>query len=334
VIEQFREEGERLCLVMERVPGEPLDERLRRGAPMEPGEVQRVLVGVLEILEHLHGLAPPILHRDIKPGNIVVSDERVSLVDFGGVGRFLPWAKAASTVIGTFGYMAPEQLHGEATPASDLFGAGATAAALLAGCEASELPRQGLRIDVAAIPAAKGPLGAVVSRLVEPEPQRRFASAREVLEALARGGVAVATSAPVPPARPRSVVDAAARLHWAWRERIYRGLVGGGAASAIAGAIFIAIRNFGGSGFWREAGRALLGVGVSLFIASRFVRTRRRMQRKLLRLARRREGRLSTLDASVALGIPPEAASELLESLVQFDLARRDPDRDGGYRLR
>ena len=184
-IERFEEDDGRACLVMQRVPGESLDLRLARGAPLEEREVIRVLVGVLEVLEHLHALAPPILHRDIKPANILLSPDRVYLVDFGGVRRFMPWAKGGSTVIGTFGYMAPEQLHGDASPRSDLFSVGATAAALLAGCDASDLPRKGLRIDVAALPAAREPLRGIVQRLVEPEPEARFASATEVLERLA-----------------------------------------------------------------------------------------------------------------------------------------------------
>lgn len=344
---------ERVCLVMERVPGEPLDQRLQRGAPIEEREVRRVLEGVLEVLAFLHSLAPPILHRDIKPANIILSDERVYLVDFGGVRRFMPWAKGGSTVVGTFGYMAPEQLHGEASPASDLFGAGATAAALLAGCDASELPRKGLRIDLDAIPAAREPLRSIVRRLVEPEVAERFRSAREVLDALGRGAALVPAVAGAQRSRslvqalPRdaggmpvlsvagpptpAVADPAALEHWGLRRRIHHGLLLTAGTTAAGGLVLQLLRQFGSAGWLAEAGRALFGIAFLLFVGSRFVPTRARMRRRLLKLAKRQRGRVSIVDASMALDIPPEAARDLLDHLVEIRLARQDPDREGAY---
>ena len=183
------EEDNAAYLVMERVPGESLDKRIERGQPLTQGEVARVLSGVLTILDHLHGLAPPIIHRDVKPGNIVWTPERVYLVDFGGVRRFLPWSTGGSTMVGTFGYMAPEQLHGECSPATDLYSVGATTAALLAGTDASNIPRDGLRFDLSRIPAARPPLREIVARLVEPESSRRFRSASDALAAMSRAGL-------------------------------------------------------------------------------------------------------------------------------------------------
>ena len=62
---------------------------------------------MLEVLRYLHNLKPPVVHRDIKPANIIRADDgTIALVDFGGV-RAAVRDKGGSTVVGTFGYMAP-----------------------------------------------------------------------------------------------------------------------------------------------------------------------------------------------------------------------------------
>lgn len=325
--------GARVYLVMERVPGESLERRIERGAPLELGELRRILVGVLEILAHLHDLAPPIVHRDVKPANIVVGDGRVWLVDFGGVRRFLPWAKAGSTVIGTFGYMAPEQLHGESSPATDLYGLGATAAALLAGCDASELPRRGLRIDLDRIPAARPPLREIVARLTEPDPEDRFSCAAEVLVALAapRGAMPAPVSKHDAAAPGSLATTAASSLparalpsgYWALRRAIRWGLVGLGGVSLLTGVVFEGLRSLPFLGPLGDAAMVCGQLGIALLIAAFFVRTKPTYRRKLLRLAHRRQGRLHVAEVAHRLRLPPDRAQELLEELVEMGVARR-----------
>ena len=196
------DETQSAYLVMERVPGESLDRRLARGQPMTVAEVLAVLRAVLEVLAYLHSLAPPIIHRDLKPGNIMLSEGRVWVVDFGGVRRFFPWAKSGSTMVGTFGYLAPEQLHGDASPATDIYALGATIAALLAGCDAAQLPRDGLRIDLSTIPAMDPALRQVLARMLEPDAQKRVRSAAEAQTALGRIGLYGAASASPPREHP------------------------------------------------------------------------------------------------------------------------------------
>ncbi len=105
-----------------------------------------------------------------------------------------------------------------------------------------------------------------------------------------------------------------------------------GSIISVASGVLLHIARFaGGSGFWREAGRFFIGLGLTMFVGSRFVRTRAKMRRKLLERARKQQGRISVVDASLHLNIPPEAARDLLENLVEIDLARRDPDREGSY---
>ena len=104
---------------------------------------------VLDILVYLHGRSPPVIHRDLKPANILrAPDGTVSLVDFGGVTGALR-EEGGSTVVGTYGYMAPEQLHGAAGPATDLVRAlGATIVSLAGGVEPEKVARKGLRMDL------------------------------------------------------------------------------------------------------------------------------------------------------------------------------------------
>jgi hypothetical protein len=115
-----------------------------------------MLEDVADALRYLHAQSPGIVHRDIKPGNIIRRrDGSYAIVDFGSVRDRLRPA-GGSTVVGTFGYMAPEQFQGRASPKSDVYGAAATALAMLTGEEPEDLPHQGLGIDVArAAPATR-----------------------------------------------------------------------------------------------------------------------------------------------------------------------------------
>jgi hypothetical protein len=186
-IEHFEERGE-LFLVMEKVEGETLAARRKRGAVLDQEQVQRFLRETGECLRYLHGHAPPIVHRDIKPGNVILRpDGSYCLVDFGSVrDRLKP--EGGSTVVGTFGFMAPEQFQGRAAPASDVYAVAATALSLLTGSEPEDLPHKGLAIDVES--ALRGHadrrLIAALRAMLEPDPDRRETS---VASALARQGL-------------------------------------------------------------------------------------------------------------------------------------------------
>ncbi|HXN33744.1 MAG TPA: serine/threonine-protein kinase, partial [Polyangiaceae bacterium] len=172
-IDHFEEDGA-LYLVMEKIEGESLGSYRKRGGVLAEDEVLRLLRDASEVLDYLHGRAPPVIHRDLKPGNVIRRpDGSFAFVDFGAVRDKLR-PKGGSTVVGTFGYMAPEQVQGRALPASDVYAIGATAIAMLSGCEPEELPHRGLGIDVGAALRGRDPrLVRVLERMLEPDPDRR-----------------------------------------------------------------------------------------------------------------------------------------------------------------
>lgn len=196
-------------LVQGLAPGKDLEQRLLAGERFSEGQVRSIAAQVLDILQYLAGRRPQVVHRDVKPSNLILDDhgEVVRLVDFGSVqaaGRAAD-PTGGSTVAGTFGYMAPEQLHGGATVRSDLYGLGMTVIHLLTGAPPDELPRQRLRPDFrAALPGLSEPLARWLDRMIEPIPDDRFAGPAQALHALQ-----APTSAP---AARQAVQAKAARL--------------------------------------------------------------------------------------------------------------------------
>lgn len=203
-IEHF-EEGGALYLVMEKIEGESLAARRRRGAGLDQQQVVRFLREAAECLRYLHGQAPPVVHRDIKPGNVILRpDGSFCLVDFGSVrDRLKP--EGGSTVVGTFGYMAPEQFQGRASRGSDVYAVAATALSLLSGSEPEDLPHKGLAIDVEA--ALRGQVDrrliTALHSMLEPDPDQR---ANSVEGALRQAGLWSA-----PPEAAESTAQAAKR---------------------------------------------------------------------------------------------------------------------------
>ncbi|HTL38647.1 MAG TPA: serine/threonine-protein kinase [Kofleriaceae bacterium] len=174
-------------LVMQRAPGENLRDFVKRRRLSET-ELRDILVRCLEILDYLHTRTPPIVHRDIKPSNIVRAPTtgHCSLVDFGGVLDSIR-EKGGSTMVGTFGYMAPEQLHGKAVPATDLYALGATIVSLAGGIEPEDVPRKGLKMDLKAhLPGMDPVLREVLVEMTDPDPDKRPQRARDVVALLAK----------------------------------------------------------------------------------------------------------------------------------------------------
>nr|BBH93771.1 hypothetical protein KTA_19700 [Thermogemmatispora argillosa] len=139
------QEGSHYFMVQEYVAGENLEERLNRlGKPLPEGEVLTYASDILLVLEYLASRKPPIVHRDVKPANIVISDNdgRAHLVDFGIARPDLApgAARKQTTALGTPGYAPPEQYQGKADPRSDLYALAATMHHLLTNRDPREHP--------------------------------------------------------------------------------------------------------------------------------------------------------------------------------------------------
>ena len=199
-------------LVMQRAPGENLRDFVKRRRLSET-ELRDILIRCLEILDYLHTRSPPIVHRDIKPSNIVraANTGHCSLVDFGGVLDSVR-EKGGSTMVGTFGYMAPEQLHGQAVPATDLYALGATIVALAGGVEPEDVPRKGLQMNLAKhLPTMDPVLRDALVDMTDPDPDKRPQRARDVVTLLAKSK----------PRRRKNEDDAGS----SWRSRRSKALV-------------------------------------------------------------------------------------------------------------
>jgi serine/threonine protein kinase len=175
---------------------------LRRTAGLLGGEeLDRLVHGLLDVLEYLHGRAPPVFHRDIKPSNILVREDATPvLIDFGGVCfGWRPAGQMGTTVVGTFGYMPPEQLLGHVGATSDLYALGATLLEVVSGMPPHDFPFDNGRIEVPDDLPAEPRLTALIKALLEPAPRKRPASAaaaRAIYENTQSKQLALPTRAP------------------------------------------------------------------------------------------------------------------------------------------
>jgi serine/threonine-protein kinase len=175
----------RLYLAQEFIEGPSLLKQLQTHRFTED-EVIAVGAQVLETLVYLHGLSPRVLHRDIKPANLLARpDGSICLVDFGTARDVIRGGTVNSTLVGTFGYMAPEQLGGTVSETSDLYSVGATLLHLLSRRPPSELLRgKGLQLEVGEKLNASPAFRSFLQRLLAPSPADRFLTATEALRAL------------------------------------------------------------------------------------------------------------------------------------------------------
>jgi serine/threonine protein kinase len=178
---------DRICLVMEFVDGKDLEDILSETSGHLP--VRRVYdwaVDLCHVLDYLHKHEPgPVVFRDLKPSNVMIDRaDRLRLVDYGIAGVFA--RNEVYPPFGTDGYAAPEQYNGHVTPAVDIYALGATLHHLLTKRD----PRLDApftfdkhRIEIIN-PAVPWQLEDIVMRALAFDPEDRFSSAAQMLEAL------------------------------------------------------------------------------------------------------------------------------------------------------
>ncbi|MEQ9001807.1 MAG: serine/threonine-protein kinase [Coleofasciculus sp. B1-GNL1-01] len=178
------------ALVQSYIEAKSLAEWVKLGRTFNEDDIKHIAKALLEILMYLHAQHPPVIHRDIKPSNILLANRsgnsvgQVYLVDFGSVQTLAATEGSTITVVGTYGYMPPEQFGGRAVPASDLYSLGAMLIYLVTGMHPADLPQEDLRIQF----EPKIPLDSAfvdwLKRMTEPDLNRRLTSANQGLKSL------------------------------------------------------------------------------------------------------------------------------------------------------
>ncbi|NNN32617.1 serine/threonine protein kinase, partial [Streptomyces sp. S3(2020)] len=174
------DEGERLWIVMELVAGRSLERMMVEDGPLGPLEAARIGVGLVTALRQVH--ARGVLHRDIKPGNVLVerNGHRVVLTDFGIAA--IQDAKALTMVgmlVGSPDYMAPERISGRPQgPPSDIWSLGATLCAAMGGHspfsrDTTLATLHAVLYEEPELPAVAGPLRDILAALLEKDPDVR-----------------------------------------------------------------------------------------------------------------------------------------------------------------
>lgn len=202
-IDAFEEnDGTEFYLAQTFVAGDNLEVRLARFEMFDQKRLEHIARGVLEILGYLHSQYPPVLHRDIKPANMILgADDKVFLVDFGAVQN---QGSRGTTIVGTTGYMPPEQLAGRAAPGSDLYALAATLVHVATRCHPAELPVKRLKLDWRSRANLDAHFSNWLDKLLEPDVEARPKDARQALRDLDdENALAIPSTADLVPVKRR-----------------------------------------------------------------------------------------------------------------------------------
>ncbi len=173
-------------IVQELIAGKSLAQEIADGWHGNEADIKEIAEQVLHVLIYLHELKPPIIHRDIKPQNIILRPNgKIAIVDFGAVqDTYRNTQVGGSTVVGTYGYMPPEQFRGKAIPATDLYALGATVLFLLTGRSPADLPEIRFKINFRNSINISPSFANWIEKMIEPAIEDRFSSAHEALKFL------------------------------------------------------------------------------------------------------------------------------------------------------
>ncbi|HEV2239008.1 MAG TPA: protein kinase [Ktedonobacterales bacterium] len=198
-------EGHKPFLVMEYVEGHNLeDELIGLGRPLHWQDVTRWGIALSDVLAYLHSQDPPVIYRDLKPANVMLTPQgALKLIDFGIARQLFPQRLMDTARLGTDGYAPLEQYNGRSEPRSDLYALGASLYHLLTGRvpEAAPLRYSGqmltpIRTLNATVPE---PVDRVIQQALRLNVQERFPTAAAMWQAL-NWAYQVSGGAPVAPA--------------------------------------------------------------------------------------------------------------------------------------
>lgn len=163
------EKDKSLYVIEEYIPGETLEEKIGREGVLSEKEAANIIVSLCDTVSCLHEINPPIIHRDIKSSNIILSDNMtVKLLDMNAARRYCEGENCDTRLIGTVGYAAPEQ-YGfmQSDIRTDIYSLGVLLNYMLTG----KFPIE---------KKASGKLGKIVIKCTEMSPKDRYSSACEV----------------------------------------------------------------------------------------------------------------------------------------------------------
>ncbi|HLG65545.1 MAG TPA: tetratricopeptide repeat protein [Ktedonosporobacter sp.] len=180
-------EDERSYLVMDFIEGQTLEDYLAKagGGPLPLDQVLAWGEELCDVLSYLHNHQPPIIFRDLKPSNVMISESgHIYLIDFGIARLFKPGQLHDTVALGSPGYAAPEQYgKTQSTPRSDIYSLGALLHHLLTGSDPSEQPfffRPASQLN----PVVSPELETLLAQMLEMDAAKRPDNAQEVLKRL------------------------------------------------------------------------------------------------------------------------------------------------------
>ncbi len=195
-------------IVMEYVAGETLEAISDREGALDLGRALDFACQICNAVDHAHQQG--IIHRDLRPGNVLVTEAGIAKVADFGTSRFLEIAAHGTTVIGSPPYMAPEQFHGKAVFASDVYSLGVTMYQLLTGRLPYESPAPSdldklMRGELTTSPRLHNPkipkvIADVVLKAMAPDVSQRYGRAHDLLDAILAARPAGASRRPWPAA--------------------------------------------------------------------------------------------------------------------------------------
>ena len=174
-------EESRAFLVLEYIEGVSLKEKVERDGKLIESQTIKLALQMAAILNYLHSCTPPIVHRDFTPENLIInSSGLIKLIDFD-VALEANQLNGSSSTAGKTNYLPPEQFRGQACPQSDIYALGATMFFVTTGREPEPMQRsQAKKI----VPEISDHLDQIIATCTDPELEKRYQSAAEVLAKL------------------------------------------------------------------------------------------------------------------------------------------------------